>query len=345
MIGIRADGNKKIGIGHIMRCMTIADAIREQGEEVIFFLADNECVPLVENRGFQCCTLDSFYDDLDGEYDCLLTKLKKYGVELLLVDSYYVTPIYLTKLRNEVKIAYLDDMDFFAYPVDVLINYNVFAKVQDYPYLDKGITGLIGPHYAPVRREFGLVYREDDELGTEKEIKDILITLGGSDKYNLSEKIARVLAENTNCRLCVVCGPFNTNKAALLNLADVWPRVTVHENVQDMWNLMQKCDLAVSAAGSTMCELATAGVPSVTFSFVDNQQRIAEAFGQKEAALWVGHYESAEEELFFKRIKEAVDRLIADTQLARRIRLNAHELVDGRGAARIARELIMCKQK
>lgn len=335
MIGIRADGNKKIGIGHVMRCMTVADAMKRQGEDVIFFLADEECVSLVENRGFCCRVLDSAYDNLDSETERLVALLDELRVDKLLIDSYYVTPEYLEVLEEKAVIAYLDDMDLFPYKVDVLINYNVFAKAEDYPYVTQKTLCLIGPKFAPVREEFAKVC-----IDRERRVENILITLGGSDQYNLSVKIAKALAECTDCRLHVVCGPFNRNRDELVRLAEHADRIVLHENVKEMWKLMEACDLAVSAAGSTMCELATAEVPAITFSFVDNQQKIAEAFDEKQAAVSVGHYDATDEETFINRIKEAAVKLIEDDKLRGFIRENARNLVDGAGAERIAEAII-----
>lgn len=335
MIGIRADGNKKIGIGHVMRCMTVGDAMKQLGEDVIFFLADCECVSLVESRGFRCCVLDSLYDDLNSETEKLMSLLDEFHVNKLLIDSYYVTPEYFNVLREKVAIAYLDDMDLFEYPVDILINYNVFAQAKDYPYVTENMQCLIGPKYAPVRKEFANVC-----VCENKAVENILITLGGSDQYNLSLKIAKVLLECTNCRLHVVCGPFNRNREELVELAESNERILLHENVKEMWKLMGDCELAVSAAGSTMCELATARVPSVTFSFVDNQQKIAVAFGEKNAAVSVGHYECVNETIFLNDIKEAVLKMISDAEFRGTVKKNAYKLVDGAGAERIARAIM-----
>lgn len=349
MIGIRVDGNNQIGIGHVMRCLTIAKMLREKQEEVIFFLADAGCEEMVSSRGFQCCILKTAYDDMESELEMFQAAIKQFGIDRLLVDSYYVTDKYLERLRDIVITIYIDDIDSFPYPVDLLINYNVFAKAIDYPYgvecfdyneissniKDKITTVLAGPVYAPVRREF---------VGNTTDIREgvweILITLGGSDAYNLSYKIADALLKDTDAVLNVVCGPFNVHKAKLYELASADERVRVYENVKDMWNLMKRCDLAVSAAGSTMCELAALARPAVTFSFVENQRRIAETFGLQGAAVTVGHYIPAEEKQFLGRISEEVKELMDSPQKRRELARNAHNLVDGQGAGRIAEAIV-----
>ncbi len=352
MTGIRADGNNQIGIGHIMRCLTIADALKEIGEGVVFFIADHGCEEMIIDRGFECYVLETLFDDMEAELVVLQAAMEEKNVDRLLIDSYYVTEDYLTTLRECVVTVYLDDVDSFPYPVDLLVNYNAFAKALDYPYgveyVENGQVGkvvkeditlvLAGPKYAPVRKEFF-----DCRGEVKDEVSDVLITLGGSDAYNLSCKISKVLLKDTNLHLSVVCGPFNLHKQALYELAANEPRVTVHENVKDMWNLMKKSDLAVSAAGSTMCELAVAGVPTVTFSFVENQRRIAEAFGAKEAAVTSGHYNPGAEDAFLYAMEESVMKLMVSKENRKKLAENARKMVDGYGAMRIARAIVECK--
>lgn len=352
MTGIRADGNNQIGIGHIMRCLTIADALKEIGEGVVFFIADHSCEEMISDRGFECHVLGTPFDDMEAELVVLQAAMEEKKVNSLLIDSYYVTETYLKTLRECVVTVYLDDMDSFPYPVDLLVNYNVFAKALDYPYgveyVENGKVGkvvkeditlvLAGPKYAPVRKEFA-----DCRGEVKDEVSDILITLGGSDAYNLSCKISKALLKVTNLHLSVVCGPFNLHKQALYELAANEPRVTVHENVKDMWNLMKKSDLAVSAAGSTMCELAVAGVPIATFSFVENQRRIAEAFGAKKAAVTIGHYNPGAEDAFLHAMEESVKKLMVSKENRKKLAENARKMVDSCGATRIARAIVSYK--
>lgn len=358
MVGIRADGNNRIGIGHVMRCLTIAQALRELGEEVLFILADSSCEKMVRERGFACYILGTEYDCMEGEMEALIGLTEELHIKALLIDSYYVTPKYLSNLREYVVTAYLDDVDSFPYPVDILINYNVFAKASDYPYArgyrwlpggeDKVCSEkspfdkegetivLAGPSFAPVRQEFS-----KHRCVGKKVVKDIFISLGGSDEFHLSRKIATMLSGKTECKIHVVCGPFNRDKEALRALALKEPHIVIHEDVKEMWKLMEQCDMAISAAGSTMCELAVAGLPAVTFSFVDNQRKIAKAFGAKNAALYVGHYIKDDEKEFLKLIAEEALQLVEDTNLRAQIAQNAEILVDGEGAGRIAR--VICE--
>ncbi len=349
MTGIRVDGNNQIGLGHIMRCLTIAKALKKQGEDVLFILADETCCGLIEGNGFARCVLNSDYSDLEKETDELLSVLKKHKINRLLLDTYFVTPYYLETLREELVTFYIDDVGAFDYPVNMLINYNIFAKQGHYPYTcgptdEHAYAGartvlLAGAAYAPVRDEFK-EYAKD----TRREVKDIFLSLGGSDAYNLSCKIIRRILPFGKWNIHVVCGPFNGFKDELRALAEENSCIFVYENVKEMWKLMSQCDMAVSAAGSTMYELSVSGLPVITFSFVENQRKIAEGFADREAAVSAGHYCPAGETEFLDRLEGLIGELAEDYDLRRKLAGNASAGIDGKGASRIAKAILEYKR-
>ncbi len=135
MIYIRADANDKIGIGHMMRCFSIAQALRKRGTEATFFVADRSSfvadrssAKMAAEAGFGYVCLNSDYDHLDLEADRLLQHMRERSVDHLLVDSYFVTESYMNRIREPACLAYIDDVNRFVYPCDLLINYNIYAE-------------------------------------------------------------------------------------------------------------------------------------------------------------------------------------------------------------------------
>ena len=145
MIGIRADANSIIATGHVMRCISIAKAAKELGEEVTFFLADQESLRLFESstseNEFQVVVLGTDWQNMEGELDILTKELRERAIKTLLVDSYSVTRTYFEKLREICKVAYLDDLNKEAYPVNMLINYSGYSLNMDYTEGYKDMTG------------------------------------------------------------------------------------------------------------------------------------------------------------------------------------------------------------
>nr|MCR5669469.1 hypothetical protein [Butyrivibrio sp.] len=181
MIGIRADANKIIASGHVMRCITIAKELIALGESVTFFVADNEGKSLVENfaeglEHFDVVVLGSVYDQIEDELPVLEKELMARGVRALLVDSYFVTKRYFEAISRICPVAYMDDLGKEPYPVDVLINYSGYYETLGYESLYKGMSGnkglptklFLGLKYAPLRRQF-----YEDELSGGKVVQDI----------------------------------------------------------------------------------------------------------------------------------------------------------------------------
>ena len=208
MIGIRADANKIIASGHVMRCITIAKELVALGESVTFFVADNEGKSLIENYAndlseLKVVVLESAYDHMEDELPVLEKELTARGVKALLVDSYFVTKRYFEAVNRICPVAYMDDLGKEPYPVDVLINYSGYCDALNYESLYQGMSGhkglptklLLGLKYAPLRRQF---YEDELSGGKSKaEINDteshglssasvdngfrILLTAGGAD--------------------------------------------------------------------------------------------------------------------------------------------------------------------
>lgn len=344
MIGIRTVCGENIGLGHIMRCMTIADAVKDSGEDVVFLLASEESAFVVKERGFRYCILESLVekDEAEKEVEELSVLFEKHQIELLLIDAYNLPEKYFAMLRQRVKVAYIDDVRDNNYGMDILINYNIYASQMDYSYLPSETCKLLGLDYVPIRKAFSEIYCES------KVRNDVLITIGGTGISNLVEMIAGCLLKHTECKLHIISGPFDVSRESIRRLSRENPRIVLHENVKEMWKIMDMCQVAVSAAGSTMYELACAGIPTVTFSFVDNQIKIAETFHQNKAALNAGAFHRLAEEgkadIFVQNVGGYVGQLLEDEELRNMMRRNAHNLVDGQGASRIARELIACKK-
>ena len=340
MICIRADGGQELGLGHIMRCISIASAIKSAGEEVCFILADENPVEFLRTRSLRYYVLESDYRQMEEEIDRLAPVLEKEKPNLILVDSYFVTEEYMIQLRRFAPLAYLDDMGVISFSADILINYNIFA---DYDmYREKAKQYLLGVAYAPLRTEFVQV-----DYPVRKNATGILLTTGGSDRYNLAGKFLDCILESEHLRhmdCYVVSGAYNPNLPYLEDRAKEHKNVHICRNVTNMCELMQKCDVAVTAGGSTMYELSAVGVPMVCFSFVDNQEQIVRGFEERNLVAFAGDYLSQKEDMIPLGIK-ALEQLTKDFEARERESRQLRETVDGMGAMRIASALIRMEKK
>lgn len=326
-----------------MRCLSLAEGFKEKGEVVIFITADESASRLISRKGFSNLVLHTKWDDMDSELSTLIPIIEENAIELLLVDSYYVTEYYMTELRKHTKAAYIDDLGDDIFPVDILLNYNIYAPELSYEkkYRERVWSVpkmILGSRYAMLRGEF---WHLDYQAG--RKVRNVLITTGGGDICNFAVQLLAHMTEQTDREISslnyhVVSGIYNTHINELKELAAKKFNIKIYENIKNMSELMMNCDVAISAAGSTMYELAAIGVPTICFSFADNQVKIGEAFG-KEAAVYAGKFEK-EPEHVIKNVTDGLEKLVVsrDMRLAFSQKMNA--TTDGRGAARIAEQMI-----
>ncbi len=336
---IRADGNAKIGAGHLMRCLTIAEAMRTmQTEEdrLLFVCAEEQSAALVREHGFEVEVLDTDYLNMEAELP-KLEKLLSIGEtrRILLVDSYYVTAAYLQALGRLGRTVLLDDMQKCVFPVDAVINYNAFADRAVYEKLYEGTNTklYIGSSYVPIREQF--LQKKYQVADT---VRNVLITTGGSDKDNLAGQILQELfqmPDSSKLNYHLITGRFNPHMQELKRLEALEPGLHIHYDVKDMAALMADCDLAITAGGTTIYELSVIGVPFICFSYAENQEALTEYIGRRQIAGFAGacHRETL---ATIGRIRQLF--MEYSTQMEKRNMCYEKEraLIDGFGANRLA---------
>ncbi len=339
MFYIRADANPEIGSGHVMRCIAIANALRRKGIETTFITADRSFEELIRRHGYQIKCLNTNWKCLEDEISSIKKLIFNEQIDKLLIDSYFISKEYLKQMGNITKTIYIDDINKFVYPVDILINYNIYANIvikkEDYAQTNTKL--LLGSDYAPLREEF----RDHTSVLKEK-VSDILITTGGSDTYNVAGELMRFLKEKQqydDLTLHLVVGSFNKNKSLLEKMAGKYPNVVLHTNVTKMSRLIMECDIAISAGGSTLYELCACAVPAISFSCADNQLDGVKEFHKQNIIYYAGDVRSDISSCLCK-VEERLGELISSYELRQNLSRRMYSLVDGQGADRIADQLM-----
>lgn len=339
-IGIRCDANDTIAMGHLMRCITIAEQLREMGQDILFFLSDASSVSVLEERKFAYRCLYNDYRKKEQELPSLLSYCRQVEISFLLVDSYEVTTLYLSELRKYFPVAYIDDINICYYPVDLLINYTIDAAVENYAKMgDYGHTRfLLGNRYIPVRKEFLVNRRSDISYPPQ----GVFLTSGGTDSYGIVLKILQEMHNVPSMKLMtkyVVVGKYYNQWTQLQEIAVRHGNVQIYQDVSDIWNVMKKADVAVSAGGTTIAELCALGLPTVGFCIADNQMPGLAGYNRMHAIDYVGDVRTDETNVL-RKISAEIERMTRDRQFYELLAENAKENVDGKGAYRIAQELV-----
>ena len=354
MIGIRADANRIIATGHVMRCITIAREIVKQGETVTFFVADEESRELVdlyasEVSGIETVVLSSDWQDMEKEIPALRRELEQRRISALLVDSYQVTQGYFRELRDVCTLAYMDDLGKEPYPVDILINYSGYYEMLGYEELYKGQTGhdgkatelLLGLNYAPLREQF---YAEDDSGSRDEGEKSVLIASGGADQYRMLSGVLKALEERgiiADAGFKVVAGNMVADLDVLDGFAAKYENVEILKNVEHMAELMRSCDLAVAAAGTMLTECAAVGLPVIYYQVADNQKFNVSFWQGTGGMSFAGDVtQEGKRDEALSGICREVKGLLTDKEKLAGMKKALAGVTDGRGAVRIAKALL-----
>lgn len=349
MIGIRADANDIVATGHIMRCITVAKQLRARGKEVLFFLADEYGISMLEDNEFSYVVLHTDWENPIEETEILAKELRMRGIKTVLFDSYRMTKEYFVSLREQMgqdeAFAYIDDLFEEVYPVDALINYNAY-HVQ-FPYteayqkadqerMDGKMTRLcLGPEYVPLREEFGKSNLQDGSENT------VLLSCGGGDVlqslYGILEKAVKD-SRFSDTFFHVVVGRYHQKKELLEQLAEVYNHVILHHDVRNMAELMEQNCIAVSAAGTMLYELCAMERPTVFFITADNQRYDSDFFAEDERMYFAGDIRT-DREACLEGILDGVKELLEHPQKRMQMKEKLRMVTDGRGALRIAEVL------
>ena len=321
----RADANPNIGMGHLMRCLSLADTAEQRA---VFVLADPQPERVVNDRGYETIVLHTDYRSLEAE----LPFWEKVTADAIVVDSYAVTGAYLNALRKRARLIYLDDLASFPYPVDVLVNYNTSAELTDYTELYRRAGAglprlLLGPKYAPLRPMFLNAPRYKPK----RQVHDVLLSTGGADPEHIALRF--VEAGPSGYVFHLLIGLLNPDRETIRQVAANNRSVVIHENVTEIRRLIEQMDLAVSAAGSTLYELCACGVPLITYAIADNQLPGAEAFGRLKLAETIGDLRAADHPA--EEMIAAVKALAADYERRVEMSERMQRMIDGKGASRI----------
>lgn len=268
---IRADGSSEIGMGHIMRCICLGKVLNENNIEVLFLTKQNEMViDLLKNNKIKFKIIKS--KSLIDEQNEIVNIAKEKNIKNLLTDSYGLNDLYLIYLKKYIKVLIsIDDNSLYNYPNDILINPNIYANDLKFNLSNPNCIKLTGKKYIILREEF----RKNLNYKLNTKINNILITMGGSDINNYTKVLINYL-NDLDFNFNVIIGKNFTNIDELKKIVN--EKFKLIYNPNNISQIMLKSDLAISASGSTVYELASIGVPTLLIIQSDNQKNIANYF-------------------------------------------------------------------
>ncbi len=338
LILIRADASPAKGTGHVMRCLALAEALREQGADPAFAAAEmtDAVAARLADDGFVLHRLGT--DDADATLD-LVRRLRAVA---LVVDSYWLDAEWRRQVRVGIDgpILALDDLADTDLHADLVWNPSSGGATLPYDRIAPGATLLSGPRYLLLRREIRSVAAAARKPLIERD--RILLTFGGSDPAGLTVPVVKRLgpALPPGLHLDVVAGGSNPALDCVRAACARFPStVRLHIDSREMGQLMAGCGLAVTAGGGTVAELAVLATPCLLTIVADNQ---APAAADADRRGWAAVIDARGDRT------DAADAIAARTlslwadpaERARLARAITMDGIDGLGAPRLAAALL-----
>jgi UDP-2,4-diacetamido-2,4,6-trideoxy-beta-L-altropyranose hydrolase len=262
---ILTEGGQDFGYGHIMRCLAIGEGFLQKKFTVMFYVYGNNLVlPKCRKIKF---IIKNWVKDSTFIEDAINKET------IAVVDSYHIS-VDLCKriLRKSAETIFFDDTNRIKYPGGYVINGVIGAELLDYPKVE-GIHYLLGCKYQVLRKEFWKEYN----YKIKKKIKRIMITFGGSDPTNQTPTYLKLIQKNyPGKKIDVVIGNGFKDMTKIISLKNRNVKLHYYPNARTMIMIMLSSDLAISAAGQTISELAVIGVPTIGIKIIENQHHIME---------------------------------------------------------------------
>jgi len=362
-VAFRADASLDIGIGHIMRCLTLAEALREHGVTCHFVCREHpgHLLDQIRQRGIpvhalpSCKPAERTNDEIgapqpahthwlgcDWQTDARQTGeiLAELQPDWLVVDHYALDARWERALASHYrKLMVIDDLADRPHACDLMLDQTFGREAADYrPLVPADCRLLCGSHYAMLRPDFAALRPYSLQRRAAPALRELLINMGGIDKDNATGQVLQALRNcplPADCRITVVMGATAPWLDAVRALAQHMPWSTrVRVGVSNMAQLMADSDLAVGAAGATSWERCCLGLPTVMMVLAENQRTVARGLERSGAAKIIDP-----ERLATLQLGELLVPLSTDSAQLLRMSECAASIVDGSGVNAVMREM------
>jgi UDP-2,4-diacetamido-2,4,6-trideoxy-beta-L-altropyranose hydrolase len=323
----RCDAGADHGLGHLSRCVAIADAVAARGGATRFYAhADDSVRAFAGKHEWHPVKSDT---GAAGDLAFMQNELQRTPDSIVLVDNKRVAPDYVAALRKAAPLAQIVDGDPRDSAADLVVNNHPGAEV----YAGPG-SFLLGPAYNTVRPGYFAAAQKPGR-------RAILISMGGEDPANHSAWILRHLADLFAGRpILVVVGPAHPDPDAVTAAAHGIKACEIHRAPPDLVALAERAEIAVSAGGTTCYELAAAGIATAAIATEPHQHALIAPLAGKGVLLPLGG-----PELSVETARSAIGDLIAQPILRQKMTDAGRVLFPAPGAPRIADALFELSER
>ena len=323
---ILTEGGKNIGFGHITRCMSLYEAFEERGiiPEIIV-CGDDSVTELLKGKDYQILDWINRRNELFELIDFS---------DVIVIDSYLADSSLYQRISTLAKMpVYMDDNKRLDYPKGIVVNGGILAEELGYPEKD-GLIYLLGSRFSISRKTFWSDFRKE----IKERIETIMFTFGGDDSRNMTPKMMKFLIENYQevaKKVMIGRGFNNQNIEEIERLKDYKTELVFYPDAEKLKHVMAESDIAISAGGQTLYELARVGVPAIVIAVAENQLNNINGWQKIGCIEYAGWYNDKD---LFGRIGD----ILKDLNYKKRKAFSAigRKIIEGKGEKRVVERVI-----
>jgi UDP-2,4-diacetamido-2,4,6-trideoxy-beta-L-altropyranose hydrolase len=354
-IVFRADASNFMGIGHVIRCLTLARVMSEAGHSIHFVCREyaGNIGHKILKAGHILHLLPTPSSDIETKPNSLLSPphlnwlgetwevdaqqtndaLAGLEIDWLVVDHYALDHQWESLMRGRVRnIFVIDDLSDRFHNCDILVDQTLNQAEDIYkPLVPEHCALLVGAGYALLRPEFSLLRSQSLARRDVPNIRHIAIVFGGGDQSkHIFESLLSIqkslIPDDVKITVVMTKNSAYFNQVSALSKALPYD-IGIIAHIDDMANLMIGTDLVIGAAGGASLERCCLGVPTLLFVLAENQKFNALALAASGAVSVIGNLATDLESMLNAYVDEPQEL----TKLSRA----ASELVDGKGVERV----------
>jgi UDP-2,4-diacetamido-2,4,6-trideoxy-beta-L-altropyranose hydrolase len=342
-IAIRVDASASLGLGHLKRCLALADAMSVVGAEVLFLSARSnvDVAAFVTHAGFSCCELDSPLAEVGGaqghrnpvmlDAQHSIDALRAWRPSWVVIDHYGLDVAWHERVSLELgtRTAVIDDLADRLLAAEVVVDPNFSTDYQKKfgSIIDRSVQLLAGPRFALL----GASYASATRYAFREEVKSIGIFMGGTDPSNVSPIALAACREAAGFMgpIEIVTTSANLHIAELRAACARWQNTSLLVGLENLSEFFARHDLQIGAGGGATWERCCIGAPTLALVCADNQKVVVPALAERGVVATC-------EEISSKSIGDAVARLLDAAEERKQLSERALTMVDGMGARRVA---------
>lgn len=297
----KADANRLIGSGHLVRCLLLADELSQVHIQIHFLFSETQSSYYTDiaNAGYKYSLLQ--YNKTNPQiFIDTIQRHSELADALLIIDSdidgYYSEDFQKTLISSNLKLMHITIKNQFRFWSHIVLNQNIIALSQKY-VVENYTKLLLGPEFFIFNKQFR---NRLPQRGGHKDGKNLLVVFGTSDYYHLTLRLLIELLKNHALfdKIKIVVGRMNNDLGKIQKLSDGFPphKIELHVDSPEMSKIMLDTDIAITSCGLTFWEISSLKIPSLVIPGSKREKEVAKYLADLDYCYYLTDYDTIEQE-------------------------------------------------